>query len=329
MALHKKSQIVVISSQQDGHVDFVRPHLPTSASITVVDPSKLLEGQDITYEISGGSLAAYYDRRKLGNVVSVWYRKPPKFEAAALPVPQTFRRYSQSALETHAKALSVLFPGALWVSDYFAMLRAEQKPAQLAAALRLGFNVPPAVFTSSAAAAQTFMQKFPAVIVKPQARYFPPSEPPAVRSFFATKIRRGEPLDLSGLHLAPAIFQQAIDAAADIRVTVVGAEVFAARITTHGQHKHSKTRDWRIGHFKGSLQIQPYRLPQDIADKCLRLVRHFGLQYSAMDFVLDTQGQLWFLESNANGQWAFIEEATKQPIGKALARLLARGKEIL
>lgn len=37
-------------------------------------------------------------------------------------------------------------------------------------------------------------------------------------------------------------------------------------------------------------------------------------------------GEYWFIESNAGGQWAYVEEATKQPIGKAIAGLLQDGK---
>jgi hypothetical protein len=38
--------------------------------------------------------------------------------------------------------------------------------------------------------------------------------------------------------------------------------------------------------------------------------------------VLDKKGEIWFLEINPNGQWAFVEEVTGQPMGKALADLL-------
>jgi hypothetical protein len=46
------------------------------------------------------------------------------------------------------------------------------------------------------------------------------------------------------------------------------------------------------------------------------------LEFGAIDLVLDKKGEIWFLENNANGQWAFVEEATGQPIGKAMADLL-------
>lgn len=40
-----------------------------------------------------------------------------------------------------------------------------------------------------------------------------------------------------------------------------------------------------------------------------------------IDLVLDEQGQIWFLEVNPNGQWAWLEEATGEPIAASLARL--------
>jgi glutathione synthase/RimK-type ligase-like ATP-grasp enzyme len=54
------------------------------------------------------------------------------------------------------------------------------------------------------------------------------------------------------------------------------------------------------------------------------MTRALGLKFSAIDLVVDVHGDVWFLELNPNGQWGFVELATGQPIGAAMAALLER-----
>src|SRR5262249_10189507 len=121
--------------------------------------------------------------------------------------------------------------------------------------------------------------------------------------------------------------QEAVDVATDIRVTVVGKKVFAATVTpTMADKTPAAVRDWRAGDHYGGTTIQAFELPAAIARACVRHVKELGLMYGAIHLLLDKKGNFWFLENNPNGQWAFIEEATKQPIGKAIAELLMAGK---
>lgn len=52
-----------------------------------------------------------------------------------------------------------------------------------------------------------------------------------------------------------------------------------------------------------------------------------GLLFSALDFVITPNDEWVFLESNASGQYAWIEDATGHRITDALADLLAQGSE--
>lgn len=60
--------------------------------------------------------------------------------------------------------------------------------------------------------------------------------------------------------------------------------------------------------------------------QCVALVKDLGLEFGAIDFILDKKGVYWFLEINPNGQWGFVEERTNQPIGAAIAARLKTGK---
>ena len=84
-------------------------------------------------------------------------------------------------------------------------------------------------------------------------------------------------------------------------------------------------RDWRFGHHEGALTFSEFTLDKATQKLCLSLVRRLKLHFAAIDMIMDMSGRLWFIEANPNGQWAFIEEATGQPIGQAIARLLQDG----
>jgi hypothetical protein len=75
------------------------------------------------------------------------------------------------------------------------------------------------------------------------------------------------------------------------------------------------------------MLIDEYSLPSDIAGKCIAYTQRSGLLFGAFDFAVDKKGRFWFLEDNPNGQWAFIEQRTRQPIGRSIAALLAGGPE--
>ncbi|MGH3908056.1 MAG: hypothetical protein ACRDTE_28335 [Pseudonocardiaceae bacterium] len=53
-------------------------------------------------------------------------------------------------------------------------------------------------------------------------------------------------------------------------------------------------------------------------------LRAFELIFGAFDFTVGADGTISFLECNPNGQWAFIKQATGQPISDAIAAELTR-----
>jgi glutathione synthase/RimK-type ligase-like ATP-grasp enzyme len=199
-------------------------------------------------------------------------------------------------------------------------LPTEHKPYQQKVAHSLGFNIPDTLITSSSQAVDTFRKKHKTIVVKSLSSLPPTTIDSCI--FPTVIVAQHEPLDLTGLHIAPAIFQQAVEPYAEVRATVVGNKVFAA-IVRDKNPKLGFIRDWRAGQIvETGLYFEPYTLSKRMQDQCIGLVRKMGLQYGAIDLIADPTGKFWFLEINPNGQWAFVESETGQPIGKAMAQLL-------
>ncbi|WJY37100.1 hypothetical protein QT196_07300 [Streptomyces sp. P9-2B-2] len=51
----------------------------------------------------------------------------------------------------------------------------------------------------------------------------------------------------------------------------------------------------------------------------------FGLLFGAFDFAVRADGRWIWLETNPNGQWAFVDEPTRRAITTALADHLQNG----
>jgi glutathione synthase/RimK-type ligase-like ATP-grasp enzyme len=121
------------------------------------------------------------------------------------------------------------------------------------------------------------------------------------------KIDRAAMVSLKDYASIPMIFQNHIVKQHDIRVIVVGGEIFATAIESQ-DHEETKI-DWRLSDcHQISLMQYEINLPQKIKKFCLDITERFNLRYSAIDLVLGEDGVYYFLELNPNGQWAWVEQ---------------------
>ena len=310
--------ILILSDRHDAHLPFVTRHLDAS-SWHLIDPQALTE-QPLHFSYCDAVASVSHGGMPLNNVQAIWYRKPQPIDPKKLPVTAENQAYSRAALERQFEILLSAFPAARWVSDYYAGLRARSKFLQLQVAHAVGFKVADTIFSGNQQATHEFLRLHPDSIVKRMANMTPVinGKPSA---FLTSKIGADTIPDLTGLALAPAIFQTALPPKRDIRAIVVGDQVFAAEVSH--THPNKTIRDSRAGSYDGSTTICPTTLPADIVEKCVALCKKMGLNFGAIDLIEDTSGTIWFLENNANGQWAYIEQATKQPIGKTIATFLS------
>src|SRR5439155_26701150 len=114
----------------------------------------------------------------------------------------------------------------------------------------------------------------------------------------------------ASLQYCPMILQAYVPKRLELRITVVGRQVFAAEI--HSQQTHHTRHDWRRYDLVHTPH-RPHDLPEDVRRLCLRLVERLGLCFGAIDMVLTPEGRYVFLEINPSGQYAWIEELTGLP----------------
>jgi len=307
--------IVTITSDHDAHIPFVQSHL--EQEMIVITGESILARHELSYYVGENGTEVVFKGDPLHDVSAVWYRKPNSFSRVDVPVHKTFEKYARTSLDGHLNQLRVQFHEATWVSDYYALARAENKTLQLRLASKLGFKIPETLFTSDVKAARDFLNEHQTAVVKTMARAFP-SDDTQSYYFFARKITKHDAPIIRNLHLAPAIIQRAVEPAADLRVTVVGNQAFAAQVIVNEEDKDAPVRDWRRDYHYDKVKFSKYVLPSGIKTACIELVKDLGLRFGAIDLVIDKENQIWFLEINPNGQWAFVEVDTGLPIGRAI-----------
>ena len=315
-------RILILSHEGDAHLKCVTKHL-TDEVVLLVNPADMLDGETIDFAFKDKQLKVFYKDDELDDIKSIWVRRPTQLMSRTIPVKARHVAYVRSAAERHLNMLYFSFPDALWFSDMTAIKNADVKVVQLRLAAKLGFNVPETLFASTPARAKEFVAQHKICIAKTQSQKMPYQQ-----ITFTKLIHDADDVDFNNIKLDPFTFQQYIEPKAEWRVSVVGDQVFTAEVggnNTDGVD--SKYRDWRVSHGDNSFWANAIQPPKKFEKQCVELVRQLGLEFGALDFIIDADGNPWFLEINPNGQWAFVEEHTGQPIGAAIARKLIAGKQ--
>jgi glutathione synthase/RimK-type ligase-like ATP-grasp enzyme len=123
-------------------------------------------------------------------------------------------------------------------------------------------------------------------------------------------------VDVLLLRHSPVIFQQFIEPGFDIRITVVGKQLFPAKWTSRVSEAQVDIR------LDLNAELTPYVLPSEIDLGLREIVAKLQLRYCAIDMRVSADGEYYFLEGNPSGQYLFVETSTRQPITAALALLL-------
>ena len=255
----------------------------------------------------------------LKNVTSVLWRRPAKVEAAPALVDESISRYVETSSEEVLDGFFNDVDCFQVPANRYVLKSAYAKIPQLTLAAKLGFNLPVTLVTNDPGDFLDFYRRHKGQVItktaSTQAETWLGSMCPA----YARLIRPRDLVHFQEVQSCPTIVQVYVEKALEIRVTVVGNDVFAAGI--HSQVTRRTRVDWRR-YDRTSTPHDIHALPPEIAQLCLSLVRSMGLVYGAIDLILTPDGQYVFLEINPNGQYKWIESLTGLPITKRIVRLL-------
>jgi glutathione synthase/RimK-type ligase-like ATP-grasp enzyme len=307
--------VLIIAKEDDAHTQAVTREISRLGKEVIIADLSLFPQRaqlNVRYTCCGDrefSLVIAGRSYDLSQFGSIWWRRPQSPQVSNDLTNDTHRLFAANEAAEALNGLWFALP-AFWVNDPAKDHVAHRKIIQLRVAQECGFLLPDTLITNDPVQARLFVDHhgYRNVVYKA----FSALE----QAWRETRLLRAEELALIDyVKYAPVIFQEYIEAVYDIRVTVVGEDIFAAAI--HSQQT-SYTTDFRMD--MANAKITPIELPAEIQDQLRTFMRELGLQYGAIDMRLRPDGEYVFFEINPAGQWLFVEEATHQPVAATLAR---------
>ncbi|MFI8231365.1 ATP-grasp ribosomal peptide maturase [Streptomyces sp. NPDC085900] len=308
--------VLILTCEEDVTADMVVVHLNASGVPVVrLDPADLPGGVALSGEYVHGSFRGHLQSAgrlvSIAGLRSIWVRRPG---APAARAPQS----SDWLTEESSQALYGMLrgSGARWMNHPDAARQARHKPWQLRLAQDCGLPVPATLITTFPQAAREFAERYPDLVVKPVSGAHPQDPPRAVPTS-----RVAPDTDFSAVAFGPTLLQRRVAKRADIRLTVVGERMLAARKATAADADPDAV-DVRFA--PGDVPWRPAEVPPRVAEAVRSYMARAQLAYGAFDFAEDADGMWWFLECNQSGQFGFVEVETGQPIARAVAEWLAQ-----
>jgi glutathione synthase/RimK-type ligase-like ATP-grasp enzyme len=266
--------------------------------------------------ISNGS-----DSIQVGDIKSVWYRRPNHFN---LPIKDPVQKdYAEKEIRSFLDAVWFLLEQReriFFLSRPSAIESARRKLFQLDLAERYGMRIPRTIITNDPEKVRTFQRSCPEGMIFKAVNHEFLNYGEKSYNIPTTLITADHLRKIDLVRRSPAIFQELIVKDYELRVTVVGKKVFPIKIDS--QKNPWTIVDWRNPLCIGKLDYSVTDLDPRIELFCLEMLRTLGLQFGAFDFVVDKDGSLYFLEVNPNGQWYWLEDLTGVLISDAIVDIL-------
>lgn len=245
----------------------------------------------------------------LNEVGAVWTRKPAEFSFLSDDLGVQERAYAR--LETEHALFGLLYNlKCYWMNHPLALRGAMWKGEQLQRAMQMGFRVPASIVTNAPEQVRIFRNKVAgAMVFKSMASAHLGAETVAeedcVAHGLSTTLITEEMLDdLDAVREVPCHFQEYIPKLYELRVTVIGRHIFAAKI--HSQDDARTCVDSRD--MSAEIRYEACQLPPEIRQRCLDFMASYGLQFSAFDLIVTPSHEYVFLENNPVGQFLYVEQ---------------------
>ncbi len=253
------------------------------------------------------------------DVSGVWYRRPVTPLLPDNVFSAQAKKYTEEEGDYFIRSIWKLLENCKWVSNPQAINAAGSKLHQLKIARQIGFTIPKSLATTDPEAAKRFYDECKGqVIVKPfKSNVVEYGNEIAV--IYTSRVSQEDIQHIDQVRKAITFFQEEVAKQYEVRVTVIGDEIFTAKIESQSDVR--RALDWRRTSPQKATWVYG-DIPDIVKNRCKQMVSHYGLNYGAFDFAVNSEGEHVFFELNPNGQWAWQEIELGYPMTKSLAKAL-------
>lgn len=209
----------------------------------------------------------------------------------------------------------------VWINDPQNTFDAENRLHQLLTAQKLGLRIPETTITNIPDSGKAFLDKHADKTIIKVLHHHEITFRQISHRFLTTTIKSSIKSKLDDLKYAPLIFQKKIPIEKEIRITLIGDKIFPVQITTTiDKNEYSDLHMVQEKH----LRFKPIQIERDLERKCLKMNQTLGLSVASLDFIVDINGETYFLEINPIGDWNWLEKHIDLPMTKTLFSLIRR-----
>jgi ATP-grasp ribosomal peptide maturase len=139
-----------------------------------------------------------------------------------------------------------------------------------------------------------------------------------VKVAYTRRLSSGDVDALDSVAITATALQEFVPKAFEVRLTVIGDRWFPIAIEASTERART---DWRSD--PDALTYKFVSVPDTVVDGVSAYMKHTGLAYAGLDFVVTPEGGWVLLEANTGPQFGWLEAATGAPMAAAMADLLA------
>ena len=178
----------------------------------------------------------------------------------------------------------------------------------------------PSIYRRLDSKAKKFILKHQNVVVKMQTGFAIYED--GIENVGFTNVIKEENLEeLDSLLYCPMQFQKKIEKKKELRITVVGQDIYAFEIDS--QQSDDAKVDWRKDGINLIDKWTQTELPADIEAKLLELLDVYNVDYGAIDIIVSPEDEYYFIEINAAGEFFWLDNLTEgNLISKSIADVL-------
>jgi ATP-GRASP peptide maturase of grasp-with-spasm system len=118
----------------------------------------------------------------------------------------------------------------------------------------------------------------------------------------------------------PTLIQENISKLFEVRVFYLNGKCFSMAIFS--QSDSQTNVDFRKYNWENPNRNVLFKLPPQIEDKIVKLMRSINLNTGSLDFIYSKENEFIFLEVNPVGQFGFVSILTNQNLFKEVAKIL-------
>jgi len=198
--------------------------------------------------------------------------------------------------------------------------RMDSKEEQLKIASKIGLRIPQTLITNEPEEVKRFLEKCPNGVVAKMQTGFAIYEEGVEQVVFTNVLNADDLTKLDSLRYCPMQFQEKIEKETELRVTIVGNKIFAFEVDS--QKLETASVDWRREGVKLIDDWMPCTLPESVSSNLLKLMEVYQVDYGAIDLIKGKDGEFYFLEINAAGEYFWLDKLCEGAISKQIAQVL-------